>query len=34
LKDLQERIEDDKRRFKKDKKDAESMKYSDPTGYR
>jgi predicted nucleic acid-binding Zn-ribbon protein len=34
LKELQERLEDDKRRFKKDKKDAEAFKYSEPTGYR
>lgn len=34
LKELQQRLEEDKRRYKIDKKEAEDLRYSDPSSYR
>ena len=34
LKELQLRLEEDKRRYKIDKKEAEDLRYSDPSSYR
>lgn len=34
LKDLQARLEDDKKRYKEDKREAETLKHTDPSAYR
>ena len=34
IKDINKQIEDDKNKYKKEKKDLEDLKYSDPTLYR
>jgi hypothetical protein len=34
LKDLQLRLEDDKKRYKEDKREAESLRHADPSTYR